>query len=325
MAQMVVRFRSGEHINWGLLQSPAPAQSDEVLTVRKLATQAQTTAALIEELKDGSASGQQGEEVTVRAGDLMSPVTESSRLLCQGLNYATHAGEAGHAERKANLFFMKASSSLSGAFDAVVKPDGTELLDFEVEIGIVLRRDLAAGAIVDSANIGEYVAGVTLCNDVSARDIMFGAGFFQWFQGKSYRTFCPTGPVLYLLDESEVADVLGNLDISLSLNGDLRQVANSRDWIFKPAETLTQVAEFMNLSQGDMILTGTPGGVLAQGTPALMEILRRDLLDDVKRRNEIRVELQKATRFLQAGDKLILTLLDGNSGTDLGGHNYSIS
>jgi 2-keto-4-pentenoate hydratase/2-oxohepta-3-ene-1,7-dioic acid hydratase in catechol pathway len=307
MALMVVRFRSGEQINWGLLQSPAPAQSDDVLIVRKLATQAQTTAALIEELKGGSASSLQGVEVTIRAADLMSPVTESSRLLCQGLNYASHAGEAGHA------------------FDAVVKPAGTELLDFEVEIGIVLRRDLHAGAIVDAGNVGEYVAGVTLCNDVSARDIMFGAGFFQWFQGKSYRTFCPTGPVLYLLEESEVADVLGNLEISLSLNGEQRQSANSRDWIFRPAETLTQVAEFMNLSRGDMILTGTPGGVLAQGTPALMDILRRDLLDDVKRRDEIRVEFQKSTRFLQVGDKLILTLLDGNSGTDLGSHNYSIS
>jgi 2-keto-4-pentenoate hydratase/2-oxohepta-3-ene-1,7-dioic acid hydratase in catechol pathway len=84
-----------------------------------------------------------------------------------------------------------------------------------VEFGLVLRKDLGEGQEVTDKTIGDVVAGVVLCNDVSARDTMFGATFMQWYRGKSYRTFCPTGPALWLLEPGEVRDALQNLEIKL--------------------------------------------------------------------------------------------------------------
>jgi 2-keto-4-pentenoate hydratase/2-oxohepta-3-ene-1,7-dioic acid hydratase in catechol pathway len=220
---------------------------------------------------------------------------------------------------------FRQSSSLSGPYDDIVRPAAVELLDYEVEVGIVLRKDLTAGTIVDDDNVGSYVAGVVLCNDVSARDEMFGATFLQWFQGKSYRTFCPTGPVLYLLDEREVAKTLANLEISLTYKDALRQSANTSQLIYKPAETLTHVATIMDLRRGDVILTGTPGGVILQGTPKLIEILKTQLLDDGRRREEMRAEANQRATFLQPGDSVTLGLRDLRADRDLGGQHCRVT
>ena len=168
-----------------------------------------------------------------------------------------------------------------------------------------------------------YVAGVVLCNDVSARDVMFGATFLQWFQGKSYRTFCPTGLVRYLLDESEVADTLAHLE-ALTYKDAVRQSANTSQLIHKPAETLTQVATIMDLRRGDVILRGTPGGVILQGTPKLIEIMKTQLLDDGRRREEMLAEAKRQSVFLQPGDSVTLGLRDLHRNRDLGGQHCRV-
>jgi 2-keto-4-pentenoate hydratase/2-oxohepta-3-ene-1,7-dioic acid hydratase in catechol pathway len=262
VASMIVRYEVQGLLRWGVLTSPAPTNPDDAIEVIEVPTEVVTTSALLATLESDPLSVNRGIRVPLIARDLLSPITANSTLLCQGLNYWAHAAEAGHRERKQNLLFAKASSSLSGPYDDIVRPAGVELLDYEVEVGIVLRKDLTAGTVVDDDNIGSYVAGVVLCNDVSARDVMFGATFLQWFQGKSYRTFCPTGPVLYLLDEPEVAKTVANLEISLTYKEAVRQSANTSQLIYKPAETLTHVATIMDLRRGDVILTGTPGGVI---------------------------------------------------------------
>lgn len=320
MAICVVRLNIEGLTRWGRLIGPAPCRPDEMVQVELLASTATSTAALVGEFDANAGPVGMGTTITMEARQLVSPVTPDATLVCQGLNYSDHAQESGHHTRKANLFFAKASSSLCGPYDDIVGPDGVELLDYEAEIGIVLRRGLTANARVDAANIGDYVAAVTLCNDVSARDVMFGASFLQWFQGKSYRTFCPTGPVLYWMEPGEVAGILDNLSFSLEYRGETRQAANSSQQIYKAPETLTQIAALMDLKAGDMILTGTPGGVLAQGTPALAKIMATNLFDDVTRRAEIVAESKRAEPFLQPGDTLTLKLRDDANGIDLGGH-----
>jgi len=116
--------------------------------------------------------------------EILSPITSDSTLVCQGLNYSEHAAEAQQHTRRSNLIFAKASSSLTGPYSPIVRPTDVELLDYEVEIGLVLRTELTADAHVSNENIGHYVAGVVLCNDVSARDTMFGASFLQWFPSR---------------------------------------------------------------------------------------------------------------------------------------------
>ena len=308
MSRLIVRFVDDGAPRWGEIDDAPPTRPDDVLQVRTLAPGARTTSDLIAALKEQPAGA--GAKLEVRADQLLSPVTSDAQIFAQGLNYQAHAAEAQHAKRASNLIFAKASSSLTGPYGPIVRPTEVELLDYEVELGLVLRRDLGAGEVITDDNLGTAVAGFVLCNDVSARDTMFGTSFLQWFRGKSYRTFCPTGPVLVALDESEVFDLLSNLELKLWVNGDLRQSATSDQLIWKPAETLTYIASSMDMRRGDLLLTGTPGGVTAPATPKLVEILRDHLLADEVRRNELRAEMTKGRPFLQPGDVVTATLAD---------------
>jgi 2-keto-4-pentenoate hydratase/2-oxohepta-3-ene-1,7-dioic acid hydratase in catechol pathway len=325
MAMLIVRYRNGSKASWGRLTGQAPLCRQDMLEMRRLPVEVETTAALITALEKNPQLAEAGTPGRISAVNLLSPITNDAQLVCQGLNYRDHAAEAGHHSRKQNLFFMKASSSLSGPYDDVYRPPEVQLLDYEVEFAIVVRANIHAAASISAANIGDFVAGVVLCDDVSARDTMFGASFFQWFQGKSYRTFCPAGPVLYLLERSEVATALESLEISLSLNGEPRQQAVSSQLIYKPPETLTLLTQFMDLRRGDVVLTGTPGGVIAQGSPKLMEILRTLLLADEERRAALRTELLANAPFLQPGDTLRLRIRDLRTGTELGGQETRIA
>jgi 2-keto-4-pentenoate hydratase/2-oxohepta-3-ene-1,7-dioic acid hydratase in catechol pathway len=318
MPVMIVRYRTDGRIRWGAVEGPAPRSASDSITIRALDTDAGTTAELIETLEGADIEARLLAAVPVTARALLSPVTRDASLICQGLNYADHAAEAQHHTRKQNLIFAKASSSITGAFEAIERPKDVQLLDYEVEFGVVMRQPVARNTVVDPADIGSYVAGVVLANDVSARDAMFGAPFLQWFQGKSYRTFCPMGPVLYLLAPGEAGNVLENLEIKLWVNEELRQSATSSQLIFKPAETIGDISTVLDLKRGDVILTGTPGGVTAPATPKLVEILKTHLLADSVRRNELRVEMSKGRPFLQPGDLVAASLHDLWSGRDLG-------
>ena len=319
MALLIVRYRDGDIVRWGKLVGPAPMEASATIDVVPLATAAATTGGLIEAFGRGEIAAAGGEARLVAARDLLSPVTQDAALICQGLNYADHAAEAQHTARKQNLFFAKASSTLTGAYDDIERPEEVELLDYEVEFGIVLRAGIGKGVVVDDSNIASYVAGIILCDDVSARDIMFGASFLQWFQGKSYRTFCPAGPVLCLLEPEEVVKTLESLEIRLWVNGELRQSSSSDKLIFKPAVTLTQLARILDVKSGDLLLTGTPAGVTSPASPKLVEILKTHLMADGTRRDELRVEMAKFRPFLQPGDVVTASLYDQHTGLSLGG------
>ena len=321
MSSMIVRFESADGARWGLLVSDAPTRPEDKIQVREIATDAATTGQLIAALESGLRLPQTGETTTIPAASLVSPVTSDGTVICQGLNYGAHAKETGAAKRTRNLIFAKASSSLTGPYGDIVRPANVELLDYEVEVGIVLRRDLKAGDVVTQEHVGSYIGAVVLCNDVSARDTMFGAPSIQWFKGKSYRTFLPAGPVLYWLDPSEVAPTLDKLEFTLSYKDSVRQAANTSQMIYKPAETLTELATMMDMKAGDVLLTGTPGGVLiGHAKPARMkEIITTNIQDDDRREEEFRKELKSAVSFLQPGETLALTLHDGHAKRDLGG------
>jgi 2-keto-4-pentenoate hydratase/2-oxohepta-3-ene-1,7-dioic acid hydratase in catechol pathway len=317
MSLLIVRYLTAEGPRWGRLSGTTPTLASDRIEVTPIQTQAATTGALIESLGDLTALAD-GPTVTIAAAQLLSPVTTDARLLCQGLNYGEHASQSLVHVRKRNLLFMKASSSLSSAYADIVRPAGVRLLDYEVEIGLVLRTDITAATRISEQTLGDYVAGVVLCNDISARDVMFGATFMQWFEGKSYRSFCPAGPVLYLLEPHEVAETLASLELKLWLNGELRQSADSGQMIFKPAETLTQLSALMDLRPGDMLLTGTPGGVIAQPNREILQILEKNFMDDVARQAAMTEEFLSLARFLEPGDLVTASLRDGRLGQDLG-------
>lgn len=317
VARKIVRFAGAKGPTWGILESDPPHRASDRVIVRELRTQALTTGELIAELGVGAAD--EGEAVTLGADHLLSPISANAQLLCQGLNYGAHASEAQHHERKSNLLFAKASSSLTGPYAPILRPAEVELLDYEVEFAIVLRRGIRAEDRITQANLGDYVAGVVLCNDVSARDTMFGATFLQWFRGKSYRTFCPAGPVLWYLEPDEVAEALANIEISLWVNDELRQSATSQQLIYKPLETLQEIGASIDMNAGDLLLTGTPGGVTSPASPAAVEILRAHLMADDARRDALRIEMTKTRPFLAPGDIVRATMTDLRNGEQFGG------
>jgi len=321
MAHMLVRYAGAGGPSWGRVDGPAPSGAKDTVQVQPLETHPKTLRELIdlprERLKFGG-------PIKLPASSLLSPVTTDARLVCQGLNYQEHAAEAQQATRRSNLIFAKASSALSAPFGPIVRPPDVQLLDYEVEIGLVLRTTLTSGAEVTADNIGSYIAGVVLCNDVSARDTMFGASFLQWFHGKSYRSFCPAGPIFYWLSPDEVAATLENLSIKLWLNDELRQSASSSQLIYKPGETLTHLARYLDLEPGDMLLTGTPGGVTSPASPKLVEILKTHLMADEARREALRQEMTKGRPFMRPGDVVRATLHDDLKGQSLGGQENAV-
>ena len=173
---------------------------------------------------------------------------------CIGLNYAKHAAETGAQPPTEPIVFSKATSALSGPFDPVVIPRGSEKSDWEVELGVVIGK---AASYVSEEDALDYVAGYCTINDVSERAFQIERGG-QWIKGKSAPTFGPTGP--YLVSADEVADPQ-NLNVKLTLNGQVMQDSNTSDMIFSVAEIISYMSQFMMLRPGDIIATGTPSGV----------------------------------------------------------------
>ncbi len=255
--------------------------------------------------------------VPFEAASLLAPISRDVQIFCQGLNYASHREEGGVAVAKGqNLIFSKPPSTICGPYDDIVRPKGCELLDYEIELALVLKRDIPPHTRVTPDNLLQYVGGFTLTNDVSARDFMFGAPMMQWFKGKGQRTFCPTGPILYVLDSDE-HELLSTLHLTLSLNDEVRQDATTDQLIFKPDETLTELSSFADLNKGDMLLTGTPGGVILNANLKVGLAILLNFTNDEKRRTKA-LSTQKSVRYLQPGDILTLSLKSRDGSLDFG-------
>jgi 2-keto-4-pentenoate hydratase/2-oxohepta-3-ene-1,7-dioic acid hydratase in catechol pathway len=246
----------------------------------------------------------------------LSAVTAPARIICQGANYADHRREGGYSSQKPafNMIFTKADSSLCGAADDIVRPARVSLLDYEAELGLVVGAEIRAPLVVAPGEIHRYVGGLVVANDVSARDVQIPEE--QWVKGKSFRTFCPTGPYLYLLDDTD-RDLLESLELRLWVNGELRQSASTADLLYKPHETLTELSSVMDLSPGDLILTGTPGGVAIKAPPPLMRTLGGLL--PAERRMKAFLEGQAGNpAYLQPGDVVRVSIFSRDGRADLG-------
>jgi 2-keto-4-pentenoate hydratase/2-oxohepta-3-ene-1,7-dioic acid hydratase in catechol pathway len=183
-----------------------------------------------------------------------SPVGGLPKFIAIGLNYSDHAAEVGMAIPAEPIIFTKANNSLCGPNDAVEKPRGSTKLDWECEIAIIIGTRAKYVSEADALN---YVAGYTVCNDVSERNFQIER-LGQWTKGKSHDTFGPLGP--WLVTKDEIADVQ-KLSMWLDVNGKRCQTGSTATMIFGCAKIVSYVSEFMTLLPGDIITTGTPPGV----------------------------------------------------------------
>ena len=184
-----------------------------------------------------------------------NPIARPGMILCVGLNYSDHAKESGMDLPGEPVLFMKAANTICGPFDEVIIPRGSQKTDWEVELGVVLNRDVLY--LKDVAEAEEAIAGYCIVHDLSEREFQLNREG-QWVKGKSCPDFSPVGP--WLLTRDEMEDV-SDLKMTLMVNGQLRQSGSTSTMVFKPAYLVWYISQFMKLEAGDLVSTGTPPGV----------------------------------------------------------------
>jgi 2-keto-4-pentenoate hydratase/2-oxohepta-3-ene-1,7-dioic acid hydratase in catechol pathway len=183
---------------------------------------------------------------------LRAPIPRPGKIICVGLNYESHRAEQLKKPLERVVLFLKSSNTICAPGDPIVLPPNSQKVDYEAEFAVVIGKQ---GKRIPEEKAFEHIAGYTVFNDVSARDLQIGDG--QWFRGKSCDTFAPTGPWIVTSDELDPS----HLRISLELNGRTMQDANTSDLIYKIPFLISYLSQSLTLEVGDLFSTGTPGGV----------------------------------------------------------------
>jgi 2-keto-4-pentenoate hydratase/2-oxohepta-3-ene-1,7-dioic acid hydratase in catechol pathway len=288
----------------------------------KINSSAATTAELLAGRAAIDAAVQSNDPVPVDSLELVSPVTKPCRVVAQMTNYASHVKDAGMDPKTIPLtFFRKSSASITGPFDEILKPGHVRFLDYEVEIGLVIARDIPVGTTVSESNWSDFIAGLVVTNDVSARDVQLPQT--QFYEAKSYPTFTPVGPALVLLDGNELKR-FGDLRLRLRVNGDLRQDRLVEgDMLYKPLAALQSLARFQDLAAGDLILTGTPAGTALSAPPKPVEIIGNLLPPAVKWKAFFKRQAGNP-KYLRDGDLVEASVATDDGAIDLGAQRNTV-
>jgi 2,4-diketo-3-deoxy-L-fuconate hydrolase len=307
MPANVVRFQHHDQIRWGVLRNSR---------ITPIGTDLATTGDLIRSTSAGELAALDGAALEASEVALLSPVTRNQQFVCQGANYRQHMIESGVDPdvKKFNMIFTKAPSCIVPASSDVILPKGVRFLDYEIELGLVLRRAIRGPVVVTDDNLHEFVAGAVIVNDYSARDVQIPE--MQFYKGKSFRTFGPVGPHLTLLDPNDIGAVK-RLRLTLTVNGQVRQDDTTANLVYGPAETLTELSRVQDFDAGDLLSTGTPAGcALSVPSPAKQKIAQ--LLPE-KKRWALFFEIQsKRSQYLKPGDIVEARIRSEDGRIDLG-------
>jgi acylpyruvate hydrolase len=182
-------------------------------------------------------------------------VPAPSKVVCVGLNYRTHIQEMGRDLPDHPALFSKFADTLIGAGDAILRPPETDEFDWEVELAVVVGTRVRRA---DAAQAEAAIAGFTVLNDITCRDWQFRTR--EWLQGKNWDSSTPVGPFLVTPDELR-GGVRPELEVRLSVDGEVMQAETTADLLFDPVALVRYVSTMVRLNPGDIIATGTPGGV----------------------------------------------------------------
>ena len=254
--------------------------------------------------------------VRIDSVKILSPVTTPCRVYCQGANYRQHMIESGMDPdaKLFNMFFTKSDASVSSARGVVERPKHVALLDYEIELALIFRRPVPPSATITRDTLKDFVFAVAIANDLSARDVQLPQT--QFFKGKSYRGFCPLGPWLTVLEPEEFA-YLDQLELQLTVNGTVRQSDTTKNLVFKPAETISELSTFGNVAPGDVLLTGTPSGCALRVPPPPV----RRLIQLLPERQFWKLFLKAQSRrpqYLRPGDRISARIHSADGRVDLG-------
>jgi len=309
MAVNVVRYRDAAGIGWGVVEGDrvVPIEGDYPTTRAFMLAGAQRA-------RERGAAG--APSLALSQIEILCPITTDRQFLCQAINYHSHMRESGFdpVSNPFNIFFRKASSCLAPATTDIVLPRHVEFLDYEVEIGLVFSRDVAAPVEVGERDLASYVGALVLLNDVSARDVQLPET--QFYKGKSYRTFGPAGPYLTLVSSDDLRR-FDELRLTLSVNGEVRQDALASDMVHRPPETLSELSALQDWEAGDLLATGTPGGCALQA-PARPLAIFAQLVSPLRRQALLRRVAARNPRRLHVGDIVEASIRTNDGAIDLG-------
>jgi 2,4-didehydro-3-deoxy-L-rhamnonate hydrolase len=307
MALNVLRYEHRGAVRWGVVREGriTPVPGDYPSTRDFILN---TSVATLSELN--------GATLEQSAVKVLSPITRDRQFLCQGANYRQHMIESGMDPdaKTFNMIFTKAASCIAPADSDLVRPSFVRFLDYEIELGLVLRRDITGPVRVTDESLHEFIAALVIVNDYSARDIQIPQT--QFYKGKSYRTFGPVGPYLCLLEPQDMRR-LRALQLTLTVNGQVRQNDSTANLVHGPAATLTELSGLQDLFAGDLIATGTPAGcALSIPSPAKQRI---GALFSAKKRWQLFMKAQaQRTQYLRAGDVVESRIRSSDGAIDLG-------
>lgn len=289
----------------------------------RIDTSATTTAELLADRAAVETARSSAPTADLQSLDLLSPVTKPCRVVAQMTNFASHVRDAGMDPKSIPLtFFRKSSASISGPADAIVKPRHVRFLDYEVEIGLVIGREISVGTSISESNLADCIAGLVVTNDVSARDIQLPQT--QFYEAKSYPTFTPVGPALVLLEGDELSR-FGDLHLRLNVNGEVRQDAFVKgDMLYRPLQALQSLTRFQDLAAGDLILTGTPAGTALSAPPKPVEIIARLLPPAVKWKAFFKSQ-DANPKYLKGGDVVEASVRTDDGAIDLGTQQMTVA
>ncbi|MBF6174964.1 fumarylacetoacetate hydrolase family protein [Nocardia blacklockiae] len=278
-------------------------------------TVATTTRELLADRAAITTAAASSDTVPPESLSLISPVTAPCRVVAQMTNFVSHVKDSGMDPETVPLtFFRKASGSISGPHDDIIRPAHVRLLDYEVEIGLVFGRDMPVGSDVSAENLADYIAGLVITNDISARDVQLPKT--QFYEAKSYPTFTPVGPELVLLDADELKR-FEDLRLRLWVNGRPRQNMTVADMIYRPVEALRELTRFQRMDAGDLLLTGTPVGTAISAPPKVAEIIGSLLPPKIKWQLFFRGQA-KNPKYLKDGDVVEAAIGTDDGAIDLG-------
>lgn len=246
----LVTYRRGGAARAGALTAAGVLDAAEVLGIEETGVRELIADGGVEELR----AGLEGTDAAPISGAaLLPPLPDPDKIVCIGLNYRSHAAEAGIDPPDQPTFFAKFRNALAPA-DATVKlPAASEKVDYEAEVAFVLGRRCKD---VEASDALDAIAGYMLLNDLSARDLQFATP--QWMPGKVFDGSAPCGPALVTPDEAGAPDAIS---FALDLNGERMQEASTSDLVFSVPELVARLSRWMTLEPGDIVSTGTPSGV----------------------------------------------------------------
>ncbi len=265
------QYRLGISTNHGVLDVASTARQLDVkevpFTIHDVIDQGNTAIAALQALVDQASNTTATNWLKEDDLQLAPCVTHPGKIICVGLNYRKHAEETNSPIPQYPILFNKFNNTLSAHGDVITLPRVTEKVDYEAELVIVIGK---TAKYVNKEDALDYVFGYCNVNDLSARDLQMRTP--QWLLGKTCDGFSPLGP--YLVTADEVGNP-NNLQIQAIVNGEVRQNSNTGDMIFHCDEIVSYISQHFTLSPGDIILTGTPEGVV-MGYPPERQVFLQD-------------------------------------------------